>query len=252
MANITGIIIAKNEEKRIEKSIKSLGFCKEILVVDNSSKDDTANIARKLGAKVIEHKSSDYSEARNLGLGKAQTDWILYIDADEIVGEELAKEIILVTKDTGFSAFRLRRQNFYLGENPWPKIEKLERLFLKKDLKAWIGKVHESPRVEGKIGDLDGLLFHYTHRTIEEMVEKTQVWSEIEAELRYKAHHPKVAWWRFPRVMLTAFFDSYVSQGGWKVGTVGLIESIYQAFSSFITYGKLWELQNKKTSDEKP
>jgi glycosyltransferase involved in cell wall biosynthesis len=219
-----------------------------VIVVDNSSTDNTEAVSKKEGAKVIKHDSSDYSEARNLGLSKAETDWILYIDADEIVSDRLAKDIQEAIQESQYSGFRIKRQNFYLGDNPWPKIESLERLFLRKKLKGWHGKIHESAKVEGKIGELDGILYHYTHRTIEEMVEKTLIWSKIEAELRYKSGHPEITWWRFPRVMLTAFWDSYVSQSGWKAGTVGVIESIYQSFSAYITYARLWELQQRKES----
>jgi len=61
-----------------------------------------------------------------------------------------------------------------------------------------------------------------------------------------------MSWWRFPRVMLTAFFDSYIRQGGWKIGTAGLIESMYQSFSIFVTYARLWEMQEKlKIKNEK-
>jgi hypothetical protein len=78
------------------------------------------------------------------------------------------------------------------------------------------------------------------------MVEKTNKWSVIEARLRFDAGHPPVVWWRFPRVMLQAFSNSYITQGGWKAGAVGLMESMFQAFSIFITYAKLWELQQDK------
>jgi hypothetical protein len=77
------------------------------------------------------------------------------------------------------------------------------------------------------------------------MIAKTNEWSEIEAQLRFNNDHPIISWWRIFRVMLTAFWQSYVKQSGWKAGTVGLIESIYQAFSMFVTYSKLWEMQNK-------
>ena len=82
------------------------------------------------------------------------------------------------------------------------------------------------------------------------MISKTIEWSQIEAELRFNANHPKITWWRFPRVMLSAFFDSYIKQGGWRVGTAGIIESIYQAFSIFITYAKLWEKQLKMKNEK--
>ena len=71
-------------------------------------------------------------------------------------------------------------------------------------------------------------------------------WSKVEAELRFESNHPKMSAWRFFRVILTAFFNSYIKQRGWKVGAMGLIESIYQAFSIFITYARLWELQERE------
>ena len=79
------------------------------------------------------------------------------------------------------------------------------------------------------------------------MVEKTNKWSESEAELRYKAGHPEMSWWRFLRVMFTAFTDSYFKEKGYKSGTAGLVEAVFQSFSMFITYAKLWEKQIKKT-----
>ena len=104
----------------------------------------------------------------------------------------------------------------------------------------------ENTRLRMEIGMLEGYLLHYTHRDLKSMVEKTMEWSKVEAELRYKSGHPKITWWRFPRVMLTAFFDSYIRQGGWKAGAVGLIESMYQSFSIFVTYARLWEMQQEK------
>ena len=121
----------------------------------------------------------------------------------------------------------------------------MERVFRKENLRGWKGKLHETPIIDGAIGDLDGFLLHYTHRDLTSMVNKTIEWSKIEAETRFKANHPKITWWRFPRVMLTAFFDSYIRQGGWKVGTIGLIESMYQSYSIFVTYARLWEMQTK-------
>ncbi len=78
------------------------------------------------------------------------------------------------------------------------------------------------------------------------MLNKTIEWSNEEAMARLESNHPKMTWWRFPRVMITAFLGYYVKQGGWKVGTAGLIESIYQSFSAFVTYARLWELQREK------
>lgn len=76
------------------------------------------------------------------------------------------------------------------------------------------------------------------------MVEKTIKWSTFEAKLRYEANHPRMTVWRFPKICFLAFYNSFVKQKGWRLGTAGLIESIYQSFSMFITYAKLWEMQN--------
>ena len=257
MIKISGIVITKNAENLIADCLDSLSFCSEIVVVDNVSSDRTRDIAEKMGAKVIEYSSDDFADMRNMGMKKAMGEWLLYVDADERVTSALREEIIKSTnnptnKNVGF---RIKRKNFYFGsakQNEWPFIERLERLFKKDNLEGWYGKLHESPKIRGEIGELDGYLFHYTHRDLSSMVKKTIEWSKIEAELRYKNGHPKMTWWRFPRVMVTAFLDSYIRQGGWKVGTVGLIESMYQSFSIFVTYARLWEMQEKlKMKNEK-
>lgn len=249
MPTISAIIIAKNEEAMIGSCIKSLLFCDEIIVIDNISTDRTEAISKKLGVKVYTHKSSDFSEARNFGRDVAKSDWLLYVDADERVSKELTKSILsVVKKEDAFSAYKLKRQNFYLGNHPWPQIEKLERLFKKSKLKKWYGKLHETASVDGEVGVLSGFLFHLTHRNLTDMLRKTIQWSTVEAKLRYEAHHPKVVWWRFPRVMLTAFWNSYITQKGFRAGTVGIIESIYQSFSMYVTYARLWEMQREKRS----
>lgn len=254
MIKISAIIITKNAENLIADCLDSLSFCEEVIVVDNKSEDRTREISEKMGAKVFEHESQDFSESRNFGLRKASGEWIVYVDSDERVTPSLREQIIKSTNNqmNKYAGFYIRRKNFYFGNHEWPYIEHLERVFRKEKLEGWYGRLHESPKVKGDIGTLDGYLFHYSHRNLTSMVSKTIEWSKIEAELRYKAGHPKMSWWRFPRVMLTAFFDSYIRQGGWKIGTVGLIESMYQSFSIFITYARLWEMQNElKVKNEK-
>lgn len=262
MTKISAIVITKNEENLIADCLDSLSFCDEIVIIDNVSSDRTKDIAEKMGAKVFEFVSDDFSELRNFGLKKASGEWILYVDADERVDDNLKTAITHLIKDSGrmqqLNAYFLKRKNFYLGtsvKNEWPYIEKMERIFRKEKLRGWKGKLHETPIIDGAIGKLDGFLLHYTHRDLTSMVEKTIEWSKIEAEMRFKSNHPKMTWWRFPRVMFAAFLDSYVRQGGWKAGTVGLIESVYQSFSIFITYARLWEMQteiqNSKVKSQK-
>ncbi|HEY4876449.1 MAG TPA: glycosyltransferase family 2 protein [Puia sp.] len=247
MKNLSAVILTKNAEGLLADCIDSLSFCDEIIVIDDYSTDRTPELAKHLGAVVYPYTSESFAKKRNLGLSKAKGKWILYLDVDERVTPDLANAIKLVLerKKDIFSAYRLRRKNFYLGNNEWPTTEKLERLFKRSKLEEWYGDLHESPRVNGDIGEIDeGFINHYTHRDLASMLNKTIQWSKIEAELRFNANHPQMSWWRFFRVIVTAFYDSYIKQKGYKVGTTGLIESMFQAYSMFITYARLWEMQN--------
>lgn len=242
---ITAIVIVKNEEERIAACLNNLAWTNEIIVVDNGSTDATAALAEKYGAKVFNAEEKDFSSVREVGLRKATCTWILYVDADEEVGEELQKEIQQVISRNKNIGYFIKRDTYFLGYH-WPYQDKVERLFLRSALRGWHGTLHETPLYVGEVGILTNPLVHRTHRTLEEMVVKTNEWSALEATLRYDAHHPAVVGWRLIRVMITGFWQSFITQGGWKAGTVGWIESIYQGFSMFITYAKLWELQQKK------
>lgn len=249
---ISAIIIAKNEEKRIERCLRTLSWVDEIIFVDNGSEDQTVNIAKKYNAKVAVREGIDFQALRNTGRMLAKGEWLLYIDADEEVPDELQKEIksTISTFDEKSSShgYYIRRRNFYLGAE-WPVCDEMQRLFYAKSLTRWEGKLHETAVIKGFFGKLEVPLIHTTHRTLEEMVKKTNEWSEIEAQLRYEAKHPHVSWWRLFRVIITGFTRSFFCLGGWRAGTRGWIESIYQGFSMFITYAKLWEKQVKNLND---
>jgi glycosyltransferase involved in cell wall biosynthesis len=246
--SISVIIIAKNEAKRIKSCIESILWADEIILVDNKSTDNTIEFAEKFPLTIINAETDNFSQLRIIGLKNSHSKWILYIDADEIVTSMLQTEIIQILQtplNLADNAYKIKRQNFYYGHNLWPHIDILERLFQKQFLHGWFGKVHESPQIEGKVGLLNGYLSHFSHRTITEMIDKTNSWSNIEAELRFNHQHPNIVGWRLIRVMISGFCDSFINQQGYRAGTVGWIESIYQAFSLFITYAKLWELQNQ-------
>lgn len=244
---ISAVIITKNESPRIKRCLKSVSWADEIIVIDNGSTDDTVKQAADSGARIVRFPGNDFSGIRNMGKYEAKNAWVLYVDADEEVTRQLQKEITGIINSENEripDAFYIRRRNYYLGQK-WPADDRMLRLFRKESLVGWYGRLHETADVKGRTGRLDSALIHRTHRTLEEMVAKTNNWSETEAELRLTNGHPAVVWWRILRVMTTGFYEYYVRQSGWKAGTVGLIESIYQAFSMFVTYAKLWEKQHK-------
>lgn len=245
---LSAIIIAKNEQDRIAACMDALGFCDEIVVVDNQSTDQTVHIAKKFHAVVVSHKENSFAALRNFGTTIAKGEWLLFIDADEIISDQLAHEIEKVVQHwkAGMAeSYVLYRKNYYL-HTLWPRGEWMKRLFIRRALVEWKGNVHETPITIGSESKLSSYIIHDTHRTLEQMVAKTNEWSDIEAKLRFDAHHPAISSWRLFRVCFTGFWDSYIKQGGWKAGVVGWIESMYQGYSLFITYAKLWELQEKR------
>ncbi len=244
---ISVLIISLNEEDVISDAIKSVAdFADEVVVVDGGSSDKTIEIAEKFGARVVKNKFKDFSDQRNLAATVAKGDVLFYLDSDEQATPEFIIELKQrLDLNPGLAGFYVRRKTFYYGRD-WHFEDRVQRVFRRDKLKEWYGVVHETPKVEGKLGDVFEPILHYTHRNLEQMIAKTNEWSESEAELRLRANHPKMNIWRFPRVMITAFFGSYFKGGGWRNGTAGIVEAIYQMYSMFLTYAKLWELQTRK------
>jgi glycosyltransferase involved in cell wall biosynthesis len=245
---ISAIIIAKDEEKKIRDCLESVKWSDEIILIDTGSGDKTKEIAEEYKAVIYEHRGGSYGDWRNVGLRKAQGEWVLYVDADERVTSDLKQEInaTIEADNPGIFAYAIPRKNIILGREMkhggwWP--DYVKRLFRKDKLIEWSGDLHEEPRFEGELGLLESPLIHIKHDNLSEMVDKTNAWSEIEAKLLYQSGHPKMTWWRFFRIMLTELWLRLIVKMGFLDGVEGVIYSIYQMWSRFITYGKLWEMQ---------
>ncbi|RJQ25331.1 glycosyltransferase family 2 protein [Candidatus Parcubacteria bacterium] len=244
------LIITKNEENSIGDCLKSIkDLADEIIVIDSYSSDKTVETAKEYGVSILLNRFEDFSKQRNVGFDSSKGDWILYLDADEEATEEFNKEIKKTIKDFDptcrYGGYYVRRKTYFLNKD-WDYSDKVQRLFYRKSFRGWSGMLHETPRVQGEFGEISSPILHFTHKNLSQMLEKTNEWSDYEADLRIKAKHPKMNILRFIRVIGTGFLDSYVKQNGYKNGTKGFIESMYQAFSLFITYAKLWEKQEMK------
>jgi glycosyltransferase involved in cell wall biosynthesis len=251
--NLTAVIIAHNEEKKLAGCLESLSWVNELLLVDDASSDKTVEIAKKLGANVISASGKDrgnYARLRNLGMDESKGKWILYVDADERASDALKKEVsdIVRKKSPENCAYAIPRKNIILGREMshggwWP--DYVKRLFLKSKFNRWSGELHEEPDFEGSMAHLKAPLIHLKHNNLSEMVAKTNKWSEIEAKLMFDAGHPKMNLARFFTAMFREFFLRIVRQKAYLDGTEGMIYAFYQVFSRFISYGKLWEMQIK-------
>lgn len=251
MNKITTVIITKNEEEKIVDAIKSAKLLSEdVLVIDTGSTDKTISVSKKIGAKVVEYKTGkSFSDYRNKGLKEAEGEWILYLDSDERITKELSEEISLLINNykDPLGAYAIPRKNIIFGKEfrhggQWPDYQK--RLFLKSNLIKWQGEVHEQPVLKDvNIGHLKEPMLHLKHDNLSEMVDKTNKWSEIEAKLMFEANHPPMNIPRFITAMLREFWLRMIKQKGFMDGAEGIIYSLYQVYSRFISYAKLWEMQ---------
>jgi glycosyltransferase involved in cell wall biosynthesis len=234
-----------------------------VLVVDSHSSDKTESLGKKLGARVIKSHKHGYTPNRNLALKEANGDWVLYLDADERLTPELIGEIKSAT-EAAKVAWAIPRKNIVLGKElrhgGFGKFDYVKRLFRRDALKKWTGEVHEEPNFEfeGKLttGDKNSLghmknkMLHLKAGTIEEMVDKTNEWSEIEAKLLFDSEHPPMNVFRMFSVILREFWFRMVLKAAYLDGTKGTIHGLYQVFSRAVTYSKLWELQLESQSSK--
>lgn len=260
------VIIAKNEAEMLRACIESVKWADEIIVIDDDSSDQTASVARKNGARVVDYSRyardenidgdflglmPDFAELRGIGLKEAKGDWLLYIDADERVLKPLREEIEGKMQSQDIKvAWAISRRNIILGEEKryrafWP--DYVIRLFKKEHLEGWQGRVHEQPEFRGELGYLKNFLLHLTHRDIDLMVLKSLDWANIDADLRLKANHPKMTGPRFIKIIFSEIWNQGIKRQGFFNGTVGTIDSLLQVFSVYLSYVKLWQLQRNKS-----
>ncbi len=248
--NITILIHTHNEQDNIEACVRSaLILTRKIIVIDMESMDKTVGLAEKFGITSYNFPFSSYVEpARQFGISKADSDWVLILDADERITEELAREVNDAIKSKKFSYYKIPRKNVFAKVQWlkhggwWPDYQ--TRLINKNFFKKWPQEIHSTPVIEGKSGLLKQPLLHFFHGDIEEMVKKTIVFEDIESNLLFKANR-HVNNPTFFRKFIGELYRRLIKNLGFLDGNIGIIESIYQAFSKTITYLYLYEKKSR-------
>jgi glycosyltransferase involved in cell wall biosynthesis len=239
---ITAIILTKNEEERIEKCIKSLLWCDEIIIVDDYSIDKTLRIARKFKTIVYHrHLNNDFAQQRNFGLSKAGNEWVLFVDGDEIITKKLREEILSRTEKTNCKGFYLQRRDIFLGtemKHGETGNIKLLRLAIRNSGK-WQRKVHEYWNVKGKVLELENRILHEKNENLNEFIDKLNFYSDIHArELkreRKSSNLLKVIFWPAGK-----FISNYFLKLGFMDGGAGFIIAVMMSFHSYLAWSKLW------------
>lgn len=256
-AKISVIIVTFNEAGRIRRCLSSVRWADEIVVVDQSSTDDTAAACREFTDKVYIVPNKGYCEPdRPTALSKTVNDWILYLDADEVVSDELRGEIESKLACPEFGGYYMARKNIYIGK--WVKHSgwypsRVLRLF-KKDKVAFSEDIHTDVAPKCACGTMENDLLHYTYESIDEHVKKLVRYTSVTARqsfARGRRISPRNYFWKFFILPAVYFFNRYIWLRGYKDGFRGLLIGGFTFAGVFSANAKLWELQ-KQAAGSRP
>lgn len=240
---ISVVILSRNEEKNIGGCLEGLGWCDEVLVIDDQSSDKTVEIAKKYGARVIERSlNGDFAAQRNFAIEQAKNSWVFFVDADEVVTKELADEVMLKIKRVEFKGFRVKRLDYLWGQRIiHGDIARFNYVRLgKRGAGKWRRRVDEVWEIEGNVGQLTNPLLHYPHQTVSEFLEEINFKSTLNARQFYaEGERTTLIDWFKP---LATFFRSWIFKRGFLDGMLGFNVALLMSFHSFLVRSKLYLL----------
>jgi glycosyltransferase involved in cell wall biosynthesis len=238
---ISATLITCDEERNIARAIESLRCCDEIVVVDSGSLDRTVELASNLGARVIENPWKGYAEQKNFAAEQASHDWILSLDADEALSEALEAEIWHLKKSPpDCDAYTVPRMAQYLGRwilhSGWYPDRKV-RLYDRRRA-HWVGQfVHESVEVNGRLGELQSNLLHFTCSSLSEHMRTLDRYTTLAAE-EIVSQGRKIGYRHLLLNPPYTFLRSYVVQRGFLDGVEGVAIAYAAAFYNFLKFAK--------------
>jgi glycosyltransferase involved in cell wall biosynthesis len=251
MIKISATVITFNEEKNIERCLFSLqDIADEIIVVDSFSIDKTKEICNKFNLIYIENKFDGYVEQKNFALNKTSNEYVLSLDADEVISDELKSEILKIKENCLYDAYSFNRLNNYCGKwirhCDWYPDRKL-RLW-NKSKGSWKGiNPHDHLEIDKNTTKfhINKNILHYTFTSINQHVNQINNFSEIKAKTLF-GNGIKTSILKIIFSPIFKFLKSYVFKLGFLDGFYGLVICINSAHAKFLTFSKLYQLQKNK------
>ena len=255
---ISAVIITKNEQKDISRCLESVKWADEIVVVDDYSEDDTVKICNKYTHNIFLNKFHSFASQKKFAFSKATKNWILSLDADEEVPEELREEILktLSSGRTSVDGYFMPRKTFFSGKwiahcGWYPEYQL--RLF---KVDSWDMKdvyVHESVKVSGAAGYFKNPIYHYSFSSIFEYIERFNSYTSL-AAVQMLRDGVKLDTYKIKAIAVgkaaKTFWKMYVKQSGFRDGMRGLFLCFFSAAYQLMVYAKFWELSSKGISQE--
>jgi len=244
------VVIAKNEEANIDECFGSVfGWADELVLVDDESTDRTIEVAKKYGSTIYHRKMDNEGIHRNWAYAKARNEWVLSLDADEKVTEELKEEISKVLASTPFHAFSIPLRNFigtyWVRHGGWYPAGKL-RLFMKSRFKYEEVGVHPRVFVNGQTGHLTKDIIHKGYPDFEHFLASLNRQTTLEAQKWISTGRHMSggrALWR----TIDRFFRSFVGKKGYKDGFIGFMIAFFASLYQVMSYAKYWQMKKEGT-----
>lgn len=245
MSKLAAVILTYNETEHIEACIESLRWADSIIVFDSYSTDDTVQKAEKAGATVIQHPFENYSTQRNAALSRVEAEWVLFVDADERVAPELAKEIRTTLQDPQASGYDIPRHNYIFGKltrhTGW--YPDYQTRLLKRDVVYYDPErqVHELVifKDDSAIIPLQNPLIHFNYKDLMQFIQKQRKYAKFDAAIWFKdGIRPK--WRNYLLQPYRQFKWRFFVLKGYKDGLHGLRLSLLMAWNEFDKY---WQLR---------
>ena len=239
------VVVAHDAGKELADCLASAAFASEAIVVDSGSRDDTVEIARRFGARVITQTWLGYGPQKNFAVAQAAHDWVLCLDVDERVSPELERSIRSAMREPRRQAYAMARRNRFLGRwlahgEGYPDWN--VRLFDRRHARWSEDVVHEHVVADGPVGRLDGDLLHASAESLDRYLAKQNRYTTLQAEAMH-ARGERFSAVRLVLSPLVRFVRFYVLRAGFLDGSAGLVHIAIGAFASFCKYAKLRALE---------
>jgi glycosyltransferase involved in cell wall biosynthesis len=248
---VAAVVLTYNEEENIVDCLSTLSWADRLFILDSFSTDRTVELAREMGAEVMQHPFENYARQRNVALERVEAEWIFFVDADERVPPELAAEVRNVTAG-GYPevGWWVSRHNYIFGRLTrgagWYPDYQLR--LVRRGFARWERAVHEIAIVDGPTGYLQTPLIHYNYEDLADFIARQRRYTDYDAAVLYKegvrphfytpySQSVRHFWWRF--VTLRGFQD------GWHGLRLCLLMAYYEAIK-YRKLARIWAEKRKK------
>jgi glycosyltransferase involved in cell wall biosynthesis len=248
MRKVSAYILTYNEAEKISAAVQSVLWADEIVVADSASTDGTIEIAKKLGARVVQIPFSGFGELRNQAVDACRNEWIFSLDADERCTEAVRDEILsLLASEPQHDVYQVPRRNFLMGRwitgSGWYPNYRQPQFFRRGALRYKPDQVHEGYELltDRPMGKLENAIWQFPFADLEEVISKFNRYSTLGVS---KVAHKRVSMWGALGHATWAFFKHLVMKRGFRDGWAGFVIALQSFEGTFYRYAKRYEQQH--------